>query len=359
MDLKNIFDSIIPENIKDVQLVQDAMDIFIRIIEENSQIAIDIKNIYDNRYDNNDSVIVQDSKKILREAMLNTYMTSLYNVLKQAQRDSTLKTKLDNSNFKYMPLAQEAAQLINDEYFITNKNFKERIGTEAALNYAHNLGKFLESNEITSGIKLTEVQPMHFEVEGSLVRELYESFVKELAHPIGFTYNYFQTTSKTMQDNYGLDIIYDITNLKLQSLDGLYHIFLQEHQTTSGVINQSVIDSFLLINNPLTGEKFNIDEIYEQVTVFYEKEIINFIDTSLENDQVRNKIQITFSDGSVLTRIANPVQVSYVNSSNIEIYDYSAIWTLFADYSSDYNFLTTDTFSIQTISVDNMLTPTV
>jgi len=342
-DLKGIFNAITPENIKSIPLIADAMEIFIENLEENASVAESISSIYDNSYDANDSAIVKDSKLNLRKGLLDVYLSVLYNTLKTAQSNEIIKAKFDQSGItedSNSPFLKDVERIISDEHFITNKSFKEKLGTELGVKYAYNLTKYLESAEITNDLELTEVKPFHFTSYGSVLKEMYENIVKPIAHPLGFTYDYKQIIDESIKELFGLILIYKVNEIEVRNVDGRFVVFTEELDDTN------IKADFLLRFNPLTGNKFTEVEYNNQVTVLTNKVVDKFVDEVIEDRSFRS---ILFTDGTYLYQYTNPIEILYIDYNDFilgidnPIIDFSDHWSLYIDYETDHEFEYTDT----------------
>lgn len=353
--LQEIFNAITPENIKDIPLLKTAMEVFIANLEENSQIASDISKIYDNKYDVNDSVAVQDAKAKLRKGLLDVYLSSLYRVLSNAQNSETVKAKLDALNITNAPFINDVQRILNDEYFVTNKAFKEKLGTQTSIDYAYNLTKFLESAEHTNDMQLYEIKPFHFKTEGSVLKEMYENIVKPLAHPLGFTYTYNQIIKESLQDLFGVDITYNIYTIEVRNLDGRVHVFSTSNSLD--VVKATYIDNRI---NALTGKAFTEEEFNSLVTVYLNKVPSSFSDSIIDTRVVRS---IIFADDTILEQKTNPLHIVYMNHVDYiaelttQIYDYNnSHWSLYVDYDTDFTFQYSDEINqyTETFNVTNV-----
>jgi len=68
-DLKIMFNAIVPENIKNIPLVQTAMDIFIKNIEDNSAIAVNIQKMYELNITPLDNNLTTISKGLIKQVV--------------------------------------------------------------------------------------------------------------------------------------------------------------------------------------------------------------------------------------------------------------------------------------------------
>ena len=339
--LQQIFDAITPENLKDIPLLKTAMEIFIANLEENSQVATDISKVYDNIYKDTDSDILKASKDNLRKGLLDVYLSAFFNTISKAQKNEALRVKLDALGITDIPFINDVQRILNDEYFVTNKSFKEKLGTKTSVNYAYNLTKYLESAENANDMKLYEVKPFHFKTEGSIFKEMYENLVKPLSHPLGFTYTYNQIIKETLQDLFGVEITYNIFTVEMRNLDGRIHVF-SDNASAEYVKSQYVGERIY----PATGKVYTEEDFVNNVVVYTNKVPSTFTDGVVDTRIVRT---IVFTDGTMLQQKTNPLEITYSNYNDYTlgvkstIYDYNTShWSLYVDYESDFTFQYTD-----------------
>lgn len=326
MNLKNIFNAITPENIKNIPLIQTAMDIFIENLEENSYISQDIKKIYESKNEE------------LRLALIKTYLSSLYNILNKAQNNHILRAKLESNNLlNSVPIESELIKILNEEHVITNKAFKQKLGTKIGVEYAYNLAKYLESGETATDFQMDEVKPFHFNVFGSILKETYNEITKPLSHPIGFTFDYNQVIKEILIDLYGIIQKYNFNSIEVRCfMTYSFDVFTPDSDDTN------VKADFLSRINPLTNEKFTEAQYYEQVNVNTDKIVQTFTEYSVDK---RNYKSILFTDGTYLEQYTNPIDVNYMYYSDYLkkdydnlIMDYANHCSLFLDYDLDFDF---------------------
>ena len=80
--LKDIFSKLTPTNINDIPLIKIAQSIFIDAIERNSKVAKRITNIFDVQERNEDSNLINNAKRNLKEGLYQTYLAILFKYLK-------------------------------------------------------------------------------------------------------------------------------------------------------------------------------------------------------------------------------------------------------------------------------------
>lgn len=326
MKLQSIFDSITPDNIKGIPLIEDAMKIFIQNLEDNSDIAVDIRKIFD-----------KDNTEI-RENLLKIYLSSLYSIITNVQQNKDITDKFEEG--EGIVLEKDINEILNDEYFTTNKEYKQRVGTKLGIDYTYLLAKYMQTNEFTeSDFALNELQPFHFQTEGTIYRELYENVVKPLAHPIGFTYIYNRLIRETLVDLFGVKKVYDVSSIEVRCLSGYYDVFTPDNDDTN------IKADFLNRINPLTAELFTEEEYNEFINVRTSKVIEEVeIDTKDGNPHK----EVLFTDGTLLEAYTNPIRVYYRNyidellDTNNYITQYTSHCSLFIDYTETFEVTYTD-----------------
>ena len=90
MNIKSIFEAITPEHIRSLPIVNTAMNIFIKTIEENSEISSRIIAVYNQQELETDSEKLKKSKRILREGMYYTWIYTLYKCLEKTSQDKNI-----------------------------------------------------------------------------------------------------------------------------------------------------------------------------------------------------------------------------------------------------------------------------
>ena len=352
-DLKIIFDTLVPENIKNIPVVQSAMDIFVQNIEENSAIAVNIRKMYDFNINALDNNLTTASKGNIKQGFVDVYLESLYKTIVAAQNNQALQDKLavlDTGS----TINNAASDIVNSDYFLTNKVFKESVGTKSSLNYSHKLATRLESSVSNALPTVTEVKPFHYLVEGPLSAEMYANIVEPTTHPVGFTYDYINVLEDVFIDLFGLKQIYTLNNdIEIRGSNGQYTVFTSD-------IGQQAIDAiqadFLTRTNILTGALFTLTEFQAQVlpNIYLGKTVVDITET---NNNGRN-VSIRFSDDTMIVQNnqSTGAAIYYVNYHTwvktgqgiIERFVPSATtghFSIFLDYSSDYVVTYSETFT--------------
>lgn len=326
MKLQAIFESITPDNIKGIPLLEDAMKIFIQNLEENSNVSVDMRNIFN-----------KDNTEI-RENLLKIYLSSLYSIITEVQQNKNITDKFQEG--EGVVLEKDINEILNDEYFTTNKEYKQRVGTKLGIDYTYLLAKYMQSNEFTeSDFELSELKPFHFQTSGTIYRELYENVVKPLSHPIGFTYIYNKIIKESLVDLFSVEKIYDVKSIEVRCLSGHYDVF------TSDIDDTNVKADFLSRINAISGELFTEEEYNEYINVRTSK-IIEKIEIDVIDDSPHK--EILFTDGTFLESYTNPIRVYYRNyideilDNGNYITDYTSHCSLYIDYTEEIKISYTD-----------------
>lgn len=311
-DLSDIFDSITPDNIKNIPVVQNAMEIFIETIEELAQESIDVKNIY-----NND---------LIKQELMKIYLNDLYEVLQSIQLNTKIVEKIDKINSLYSEdnpyfdksVIYNLTEYINEEHFLTLKAFNQTKGTTRAIEYIYSLiSVFVSPNDDPNSLVITEGEPFEYSAQGSLPKEFFDYVINPLAHPLGFVYSYRQFLEATFIDYYSGDTIsYDTTTLEVRTLhpDGTTDIYdyLYYYNSAGKKIKRIVTNITTVVD---TGSRT--------------KNIFFSDDSYLK--------QVTYSDGQTY--------VWYMNADdtiNVTFEDQSSVYAV---YSYSYELTVTDDFS--------------
>lgn len=210
-NLKEIFRSITPDNIKDIPVIKDSMEIFIELLEERSQQSIDLSTYIEN--------------KEIRRQLFKTYMGDLYDVLdgiKDNQKIIDLITKRNelyetSSEFEFISrkALDDMLDRITDEHFMAFKSFREKKGTIKGIEYIfHLIATLVNSPEGVDYVVIEGENPFELGIEGTLPPEFYYFLIAPLAHPAGFTYSYAQAVAWELLDYFfPIEIQYTVRQL--------------------------------------------------------------------------------------------------------------------------------------------------
>jgi len=218
--IRDIIPAITPQNIWDIQVLKDAMNIFLDYLVENSDIAIDIKNIF-------------DSKKVpIYEEFVKIYLDNIYKVLSKKEHNEALYRKLEamysllGHNIEDIDMSIDAVKLLTTDFILTNKDYKQSKGTSKAMEYIYNIiiqsdiqKDFLQDNE--GRFRFLETGYLfEYSIEGTMIAELYEYFVKPLSHPVGWAYFYSRVFYLSFIDYFDLEFMYTINAMEVRCMNG-------------------------------------------------------------------------------------------------------------------------------------------
>lgn len=203
-----IVKNLIPENIRNIKLIKDSIDVFLQHIIDNSNIAIDIANIFD------------ENKTALYEEFVKIYLKNMYLVLTDSNYNQQLNAKLTKlyklaglKDFKEITISDDVLKILNKDIIFGNKAFKNSKGISTSIEYVYHLIEQLELQQsILRGdgyfrfIEGDEV--FEYTIEGSLLQEIYEHFVKPLSHPVGWTYSYNRLYELYFKDYFLIKPVY-------------------------------------------------------------------------------------------------------------------------------------------------------
>ena len=298
--LQNIFDSITPENIKDIPLIRDSMEIFIETINEKNNISVDISNIF------------SEEHKVIREEFIKIYLDDLYRYFTAAKSNKLISEKIAKNNAieanQYMnpDFIGDLTDVFTDEHFIISKAFKQKKGTKVGIEYIYNIVEaLLYDAEHRGNFKLTAhkegepIVPFVFEVEGSLYKEIYNEIVKPLAHPLGFLITYLQIFALDLQDYFNLEVNYKDVIVEVNCLTGVSHVYVDDSKPDEASYTSS------------------------QIT-----EIVDY-----DNDQGHYR-KVTFDDDTYVESFFDPIDVNYKDGGGGLIEDYTDHCSLKLVYTS-------------------------
>ena len=337
-ELLAIFKAITPDNIKDLQIINDSMEIFIELLCENSYISIDIKKalsenttssieeelpiIYLNDYYSmienlrTNKTIVNKFKKwnaALNQSLYPVGMPIISDLLKinyfiigedgeslkdVESDDSDLDTNINSLSEKLKKLSDNILKNTPENYYI-NRKFKESKGLKKSIQFIYDIvNEYMVNQYERKELVFTETgKPFEIElISGSLDKNIYEESVAYLAHPLGFTYEYTYVSELIFDDIFGLSKFYNIKLLEVRCLSG-------------------------------NIEQYNKD-------VFY-------------IDEKQDYLKIIFLDGTYLIQENDIVRYFNNDETLIKIYPEENHCSIFLDYNIIYKPTITDNISLK------------
>jgi hypothetical protein len=291
--LNGIFETITPESILNNPLYSKLIPVFISVLEEKCKISINMNNTFRNT----DAVMMQQFIKM--------YAASYFSVLSRMEHLNLVGQPDFQSEQFIVPSIEE---FFTFEHISNIKRFSENKGSKVAIEYANNLVESLNKGVLQKKFQefyIDELGLFYFGIHGNLTREAYDRFVKPLAHPVGFIYDYIQggyiTNNDAFTDHYELPGDYNVTKCEVN-------------------FNKSNISNInLLANNKV--KKI----ISEDVSVSNISNISIIADGKLENERW---VVVYFLDGSYIREITyqnNKKSLKIFNNLDVLITDFTLI----------------------------------
>ena len=338
--LKDIFNKITPNNIQSIPLIKYAQQIFIDSIERNSKVAKRITNIFDVQERNEDSDLINNAKKNLKEGLYQTYICILYKYLKSIVSDESLRGDLKKFGYTDAAIYQDVSKIINTEFIQANKIYTEKVGNNSATRYMYAFSKYLESGEIKDDLDIVPESPFITRKEGSLGRRIYREFTQPLSHQIGFVDNYETVFKLNLFDYFGVEIEEGFNRIEVICEDTGY-IFIKDSSPNETI---AYLESKI---NPKTGAKFTHDEVIHNFSIFPNKNILTW--RKYKDSDGHLIIVFVFTDQTVLYHdYTSPRKTyftnyeDYLNEFKNTILTLGECYKLTFDKANNFKFLYTD-----------------
>lgn len=313
--IKELFESITPENIKSIDVVRDAMDIFIALIEENSDVSINIKDLY------------TSENELVKRELAKIYLKDLYQYINNVNSNKELYDRLSSFPSELQDVylnvqgLKDAILNINEEDYQVIKNFKENKGTFDALNYVYSLVKnntsstnYDENNYFT----LTKNSEFEFTLTGAVDKTLYDSVIAPISHPLGFILKeYINVITLPLNDDVYFTYEFETLNLdvfnrfdvKIDSYDYKKIIKVDVFSSNNYLYNKIYFDDNTLI-------EYNVS----LGTIFY-KSILNNTETIIKNYTAQGKCYINLNYNTKKTYI-NSEKMTNIVTINMTLAEY-------------------------------------
>lgn len=313
--IRELFNAITPENIKSIDVVKDAMDIFIELIEQDSNVNINIGELYTLQ---NDTIKTQLAKKYLKD--LYQYINTVNADKLLYDRLSKLPNDIQDTYLNIQGLKDAVINMSEEDYQVI-KNFKENKGTFDALNYIYSLVKrnttstnYDENNYLT----LTKNSEFEFTITGSVDKTLYDSVIAPISQPLGFILKeYINIVTLPLQDdvyfNYtyeNLDLdIFNRFDVKVDSYDFKEIKKVEVYSSNNFLYNKIYFsDDTLLDYNVSLG------------TVFY-KSIVNGVETIVKNYTTQGKCYVV-SNYTLKKSYSHIEKITDITTINMTLAEY-------------------------------------
>lgn len=338
---KSIAKNLVPENYKSNQFIMDVLDVFVDYIYDNSSLAIDINNLYNSK------------NEVLYEEIIKTYAANFYKTITDGSRNHKLTEAVRKAHEKYgfnfdeTQLDINAIHLLSQEQLELFKNFQQSKGTLRSIEFIY---RIIEQLNIESFVLETDgqltIEPgeniFEYRVYGSMLPEIFEAFVKPLAHPVGWTYLFTRTYALKFEDYFLCKEVYDVNIFRVTNEDPDYE---DNFKTNIGYLFETDSDNNIIYENnkPKTYKAdgtpvFNVTRFgvnYPELTLESELKLVkNPTIKTIEKTSIKgnDKLVIYFESGEKLEQNSNP--------RNLILYYYNGINSLNQEIKKDYtNFL--------------------
>ena len=322
--IKQIIPAITPSNITDIQILKDGMNIFLDYLTEHSDIAIDIKNILD------------EKKVPIYEEFVKIYLDNIYKVLSNTEHNEALYSKLKvmyeafGLDIADLDLSVNITDLLSKDFILTNKDYKSSKGTPKAMEYIYNIiiksgiQEDLLHDNTGNFIYSESGNIFEYKIEGTMIDEMYEHFVKPLTHPVGWAYFYQRVFYMSFVDYFNIDFLYNINAMEVRCMNG--DLYEKDDYKT---------------NISHTGTQLVQDNTVEFINIEY----IGALKSK--------KTTVYFKSGEYLVNSLNPREFALYSNSGIIIINYLSYngnCGLYLDYTVDIISTTKDEIMFQDAS---------
>lgn len=322
MNLESIFDAIVPDNIKNIEVVRKCSDIFIEQLNRNSIIAKRITDLFeiDKRTwlqqgrDGEvkvitDSDFVVKSKNVLKQGLFQVYLCVLYNLVEKTQTDPGVKVAVEANGYSDSAIQKNLYDVLTKEYLGAFRFFQQNSGTLKAISYIYQFARYLETGMIVSDLELDDTTgSFTLRYNGPLNFRFFRSFNQPMAHPAGWCYEYESSIKILLEDYFGIKVEYTMPKgVSLKTTSGKHLVFTTKTQeefieslsepynvVSDSPLSQEEIRDFLEGGiKTFTGTFENALGLLKQNNVvLYNKEFKNFYKETFR--------VIEFTDGSCL-----------------------------------------------------------
>lgn len=262
MDLKVVLNSIIPDNIKRIPLIEKSVNVFSEMLLNNSIISYRINKIFDvdstewTTKDELGNIVVldpeessqykyiSDAKNNLKQGLFYTYLSVMFGLLGALYKDPDVIRTIDLRSLKDSNLLKEPYNTISSEYLGAFRYFQTSSGTEQAIRYMYQFSRYLETGYIDNSLELESGAPFFLQYRGELHKTIFSKFNMPMAHPCGWCFIYDTIARFVLEDYYGIKFTYNVKTIELRL--GNTRIFfgeLPEGITTNNVVRERAIST--------------------------------------------------------------------------------------------------------------------
>ncbi len=271
MKLESIFEAIVPDNIKNLEIVKRCSDIFIEQLNRNSVVAKRISDLFeiDKRtwlYQGRDGQVkvvtdsdfVVKSKNILKQGLFQVYLSVLYSLVEKTQTDPWVKVAVEANRYEASLIHKNIYEVLTKEYLGSFRFFQQNSGTKNAIDYIYQFARYLETGYLASDLELDDTTGVFtLRYNGPLNFRFFRTFNQPMAHPAGWCYEYETAIKILLEDYFGIKITYTMPKgISVKSATGKYLVF------TTGSTGEFV-DSLREANNVVSDEPLSEAQILE------------------------------------------------------------------------------------------------
>ena len=260
MDLKVTLNSIIPDNIKRIPLIEKSVNVFSEMLQRNSIISYRINKIFD--VDNTEWITkdelgnivqldpkeieqlkyIEDAKENLKLGLFYTYLSVMFRLLGSLYKDFEIFDKIKLRNLTESNLLKEPYNTVNSEYLNAFRYFQTSSGTEQAIRYMYQFSRYLETGYIDNNLELNSENPFFLQYKGELHKVIFSKFNMPMAHPCGWCFIYDTIARFVLEDYFGIKFTYNVKTIKLQiGTTSIYFGELPEGISTNNVVRERAI----------------------------------------------------------------------------------------------------------------------
>lgn len=314
---KSVLKKIVPENVRDRRVIMDVLDVFVEFIFEYSDLALDINNLY------------AANNEVTFEEIIKTYAANFHKTISDGTKSTKLVEQLRKSHEKWgftfdeTRLNFRSLDLLTKEQLELFKSFQQSKGTLKSIDFIY---KIIEQLNIESGVLETDGelvlkdfkdQTFHYVVEGSMLQEVFEAFVRPLSHPVGWTYLYVRTYNLHFKDYFLCKEVYTPKTFRVYCRDRNIEDnfitnkgYLLENDSNGkwlkdpqGEPRLYVAERLPVFNKTRFGTHYDTLSIKSELYLVDNQEIVDIEKESLKGN---NRIKITFKSGEYLEQNSNP-----------------------------------------------------
>lgn len=234
MDLKVVLNSIIPDNIKRIPLIEKSVNVFSEMLLNNSIISYRINKIFDvdstewTTKDELGNIVVldpeessqykyiSDAKNNLKQGLFYTYLSVMFGLLGALYKDPDVIRTIGLRSLKDSNLLKEPYNTISSEYLGAFRYFQTSSGTEQAIRCMYQFARYLETGYIDNSLELESGAPFFLQYRGELHKSIFKTFNMPMSHPCGWCFLYDTIVKLVLEDYYGIKFTYNVKTIELR-----------------------------------------------------------------------------------------------------------------------------------------------